>query len=90
MVRIDCLIFGYRRMKIEPSDLSELTSFFIRAAIYSHINSDGFIIVRERDVGKIQDLLKGRINFSLSEPMGLYGRWLRLEHKRSRIAAVLL
>jgi sporulation protein YqfD len=77
-------------MKIEPSDLSELTSFFIRAAIYSHINSDGIIIVRERDVGKIQDLLKGRINFSLSEPMGLYGRWLRLEHKRSRIAAVLL
>lgn len=90
MVRIDCLIFGYRRLKIDPQKLSELTSVFIRSAIYSHIDSDGYVIVRERDIDKIQHLLKGRIDFVLSKPMGLYGKWLGLEHKKSKIAAAIL
>ena len=90
MVRIDCLIFGYRRLQIDPNDLSKLTSIFIRSGIFSSIENNGSIVVRERDISKIQALLKGRIEYSCSEPLGIYGKWLRLEHKRPVIAAALI
>ncbi len=90
MVRIDCLIFGYRRLKINPEDLSEFTSLMIRASIFSSINNSGEIIVRERELVKIIGILKGRIEFVCSEPLGLYGRWIRFEHKRSAVAAMII
>ena len=61
MVRIDCLIFGYRRIRISPEDLSLASSILIRAAVSSRIDHDGTVIIRERDFGKIQGIFKGRI-----------------------------
>lgn len=90
MVKIDCLIFGYRKLKIAPEDLSEVTSIFIRSSIFSSISDDGSIIVKERELSKIKVLLSGRINFTCSEPLGLYGKWLSLPHKAAIISAMIL
>lgn len=90
MVRIDCLIFGYRSLKIAPEDLSELTSIFIRSSVFSSISDNGTVIVRERDFGKIKVLLSGRINFSYSRPLGLYGGWLRTSHKGALICGFVI
>lgn len=90
MVRIDCLIFGYRKLSIDPEDLSSLTSIFIRYSIFSSISDDGTVIVRERDVEKIKMLLSGRMDFSCSEPLGLYGNWLRTSHKGAIISGFVI
>ena len=88
MARIDHFIFGYRRLTVKPEDLSEVTSILLRAAIPSRINPDGTIGIRERDFLKIKDLLSGRIDFSYSKPLGLYGRWKLCEGKAALIGAV--
>ncbi len=90
MVRIDCLVFGYRRLKIAPEDLSELTSIFIRSSVFSTISDEGTVIVRERDIEKIKALLSGRIDYSYSEPLGLYGGWLRTSHKGALICGFVI
>lgn len=89
MVRIDCLIFGYRKIRIAPEDLSLLTSIFIRSAVFSSINADGTITVRERDFERIKTLLSGRIEFEFSEPLGLYGRWILLKNKKVIVFACI-
>ena len=90
MVKINYIIFGYRKLTIDPQDLSTVTSIFIRSSIPSSINNDGTITVRERDFEKIKGILSGRIDFSHSEPLGLYGRWIRLEHKGAIISACVI
>ena len=64
MVKIDCLLFGYRRLKVDAEDLSKLTSIFIRSGVFSSISDDQTVVVRERDLEKIKNLLKGRIEFT--------------------------
>lgn len=81
MVGIDSFIFGFRRIKIMPEDLSLVTSILIRNRLQSRIDSDGYIIVRERDFAKILELLSGRIEFTYSEPMGFPGMLCRIKHK---------
>ena len=90
MAKIDALIFGYRRLKIDPNDLSTLTSILIRASIPSVINNDGTVTVRERDFENILKLISGRMEFSHSEPLGLYGFWKRLENKIPIIISVIV
>ena len=81
MVRINFLILGYRKITIPPERLSDFTSILLRAGIQSQISAKGEIIVREKDILEIKEIMQGRIEFSCSEPCGIYGRWLRLENK---------
>lgn len=90
MVRIDCLIFGYRKLKIDPADLSSVTSVLLRSSIPSRINSDGTLTVRERDFEKIKTLFSGRIDFEHSEPLGLAGKYKLLPHKAAYLSALVV
>ena len=90
MVKIDAMIFGYRRLTITPADLSGFTSILIRSAIPSVINNDGTVTVRERDFEKTKRLITGRIAFSYSEPLGLYGLLKQLDHKLPIILSVVI
>ena len=90
MVRIDCLIFGYRRISVSPDDLSLASSILIRASVPSRIGYEGDLIVRERDFTKIHALFKGRIDYTYSETLGLYGRYKRLNHKIAYGIALVL
>ena len=90
MAKIDALIFGYRRLKIDPGDMSTLTSILIRNAIPSDINNDGTVTVRERDIEEIEKLISGRMAFSYSKPLGLYGFWKRMDHKLPIMISVVI
>lgn len=90
MVKIDAFIFGYRRLNIDPENLSLLTSILLRASIPSVINNDGTVTVRERDFDKILKLISGRIKFSYSEALGIYGWWRRLEHKAPIVISTVI
>jgi len=83
MVRLDALIFGYRKIGISPDDLSLVTSIFIRAGIISIFNSDGTLTVRERDIVRVRSFLVGKVEFSESETLGLFGIYKRIEHKKT-------
>ena len=88
MVRLSDFVFGYRKIKIDPCDLSTVSSILLRASVSSGINGDGTITVRERDFNKTKDLLLGRIEFSHSKPMGIYGRLKSLKHKTAIIISL--
>lgn len=81
MVRLDYLIFGFRRIFIDGEDAPRVITLFIKNAIRASISEDGIIIAKEKDINKIQNILSGRINFTISNPLGLYGVWKRSKHK---------
>ncbi len=84
------LIFGYRKLKISPDDLSLATSILLRNGIPSRINSNGSISVKERDFSKIEMLFCGRIEFEHSEPLGLYGKWKMFDRKVALCVSVIV
>lgn len=89
MVRIDALIFGYRRITVNADMISEVTSRFIRAGIISVFNNDGTITIRERDSKRLKSALSG-IPYEESETLGLYGAYKRIKHKKAIFCAVFL
>ena len=89
MVRIDAIIFGYRKIGVSADMISEVTSRFIRAGIICNFGSDGAIIIRERDSNKLKSVLSG-ISYTESETLGFYGAYKRIKHKRAIILAVIV
>lgn len=82
MVRIDALLFGYRKIRVSEDMLSEATSRLIRGGIISSLDADGRIIVRERDLETVKKALLG-IELEVSEPLGILGAYRRLKHKKA-------
>ncbi len=81
MVRIDCLIFGYRKITLSPEDLSTATSLLLRRGIYSKFNSDGTITVRERDIDKVKAAFGMKFEYQVSDMQGLYGIYRKTRSK---------
>ena len=75
---------------MSQEDLATVSSILLRAAISSTVESDGTLILRERDYEKTLGLLSGRIDFSPSEPLGLYGRWIRLKYRYVTAALAII
>lgn len=90
MVRIDCLLFGYRKIRIDPEKLSTATALLLRLGIPSRFNPDGTITVRERDFAKIYRIFSGRFEFSFSETLGIYGRIKSVKHKKAVLCALVV
>ena len=88
MARIDHLIFGYRKVKISPENLSSATSLLLYAKISSRINSDGTVSVRERDMERLRKLFSGQVEYSESELLGIYGRYKKLRNKGVMFSAL--
>ncbi len=81
MERIDCLLFGYRRVAVAREDLSVATSLLLRGGIIAKIGTDGGFSVRERDLERLCELLRGKVEYQLSEPLGVPGRIKSFPHK---------
>lgn len=90
MVRLDALVFGYRKIGISPDNLSLVTSIFIRAGIISIFNADGTLTVKERDIVRVRSLLAGKVDFIESETFGLFGIYKRIEHKKTLLIASIV
>ncbi len=89
MARIDGLIFGYRRVKVAEKDVSNAASLLLRAKINARVSPNGDLLVRERDMGKIHTLFSGKIYFSQSEILGIWGMVKRIKHKAGLITALI-
>ena len=90
MVKIEFALFGYRRITVNAENVSLLSSILLRAGIPSIINSDGHIIIRERDFEKTKDLLSGRMDFAYSEPLGAYGAWKKCRYKAAMLISFVV
>ena len=75
MVRADFLLFGYREIAMDMTDIPIAASILLQKGIRVSIINDGCILAKEKDISKIQKILSGRINISISGPKGLYGAW---------------
>lgn len=90
MVRIDLLIFGYRKIYVSSEDISLASSILLRASINSYANSDGTISVRERDIERLKKAFDGKIEYKISDLRGLYGKYKAIPHKPTVAVALLL
>ena len=90
ILRPDYLIFGYRLVTIDENKIATAMSILLRKGIPWVIKSGGVIAVKERDVQKIANIFSGRIDFNLSEPLGLYGKWKCVKNKGAVLLGVLL
>ena len=81
MVRADFLLFGYREIAMDMTDIPIAASILLQKGIRVSIINDGCILAKEKDISKIQKILSGRMKISISEPKGLYGAWKRRQHK---------
>ena len=90
MVRADFLIFGYREVEIEQTDIALIASILLQNGIRVSVLNDGFVLAKEKDISKIQKILSGRTRFSVSEPKGLYGTWKRSQHKVATVICTIV
>lgn len=81
MVKLNYLVFGYRRLTVDPVAVERVTTLLIRAGVFSSVFANGSIIVKESDYLKIKGILSGRVDYSASETLGLYGKIKRMRHK---------
>ncbi|MBO5907306.1 MAG: sporulation protein YqfD [Clostridia bacterium] len=87
MVRIDCLIFGYRKIKIPKDAVAKVTTRFLHMGVSVKISSDGEFTVRERDREKAHTALSG-IEYTESECLGLLGAYKKIKNKPLVFSAV--
>lgn len=80
-VRIDCLVFGYRRFKVSEESIRQAVTLLLHNGINAKMSADGSFISRERDSEKIFKIFKGRVVYEASERLGLPGVYKRLPNK---------
>ena len=80
MVRIDLLLFGYRRITVSETDVRIVAGLFLERGLSVKIVNNCFLI-REDKYKKIEDLMKGRVEFSASRELG-FGGFLRNNCRR--------
>lgn len=90
MVKINRIIFGYRTIKVDPSDVKTISNLFLRNCITADVFPDGTVIIEERDASRINDLLSGRIEYCISECLGVYGALKRIRCKRALFFSCLI
>ncbi|MBQ7390436.1 MAG: sporulation protein YqfD [Clostridia bacterium] len=90
MASLNELVFGYRKGKVEPKDMPKLTSIFLKLGITSSITPDGLFTIPEKDSGRFTAYAGGRIRFTLSEPLGVPGFFIRGRKRYGLIFALIL
>ena len=90
MLRPDYLLFGYRLLTVDENKTATAVSILLRNGISSVIKLGGVIAVKERDVQNIENIFSGRIDCSISKPLGLYGKWKCVRNKPAVLLGLLL
>lgn len=90
MLRPDYLLFGYRLLMVDENKTATAVSILLRNGISSVIKLGGVIAVKERDVQNIENIFSGRIDCSISKPLGLYGKWKCVRNKPAVLLGLLL
>lgn len=77
MAGLDEHIFGYRKGRVNEKDKVKLANTLLKLGISSSVSPDGAFTLRERDRATFLAYARSRMHFSLTEPLGLFGFFLR-------------
>ena len=77
---LDRMIFGYRKYRFDPSLTPKFASLALSSGIIAEFFPDGRALVMERDRKRFVALVKGRLEYTESECLGLVG--LISKHKK--------
>jgi similar to stage IV sporulation protein len=89
MVRIDFLVFGYRRVTLPEGEISRAASLLLRKGISLLLFDIETFLIKERDVEICEKLLSGFPSLRMSEPLGIYGAFSRFPYKRGLICGLV-
>ena len=89
MVKIDNLLFGYRKITVPKERLSRICARLLKHGIQTSVSADGCLFVRERDVEFARRLLIDT-EYEESQTLGLLGWYKRLKCKAAIFTALLV
>lgn len=89
MIRIDYLIFGYRRFEIDDKDIVRVAEIFLKNGISIKFYGNIFY-ANEKKSRKIEQILSTRVKFSKSELLGFGGAVLKNKKRVGAICALVL
>ena len=89
MVKIDNLLFGYRKITVPKERLSRICARLLKHGIQTSVSADGCLFVRERDVESARRLLIDT-EYEESQTLGLLGWYKRLKCKAAIFTALLV
>ena len=90
MARLNELIFGYRKGKVEEKDTAKLANVFLKLGACSDIFSDGSFSLGERDKKEFESYAKSKVRFILGETLGIYGFIKRQKRKYGLFLGILI
>ena len=90
MAGLDGYIFGYRKGRVEERDRLKLANAFLKLGICSSVSVDGAFTIRERDRAALLDFARSRMRVALTEPLGLFGVFVRNRKRYGFFLGVVL
>ena len=90
MARLDEYIFGYSKGRVAPEDIPRLTGVLLRLGICSEVSGEGKFTLRQRDRARFVSYATAKLRFELSEPLGLYGFFVRHRRRYGMLAGLLV
>ncbi len=85
MVKIDRLIFGFRRINVSEEKVGLVSSLFVRYGLDADVLPDGTVFVRERDFHKVSLIFDEKVDYKSSETLGLLGALKKINYKATVI-----
>ncbi len=89
MVKVNFILFGYRRIRVKSEDVKATASLFLNAAITCDCNGGEFLIA-ERDALRASQALDGKIEYVISEALGIPGKFKRIRYKYGLFVGILI
>ncbi len=81
MAILDCIIFGYRTVSVEPGDIPKLAGILMRLGISSDISPAGVFLIKNRDFKRFTAYANGRIRYGAGSMRGIPAFFLSYKHR---------
>ncbi len=88
MVRVNFLLFGYRKIIVEPEDVKAILSLLLHNRITVSSSPSGVMLISERDFTRVKDLLS-EYKYEASEILGVLGYIKRIKYKLGLTVGVI-
>lgn len=89
MAGLDEYVFGYRRCRVDGSEVCRLANTMLKLNICSGISADGSFTLRERDRTRFISYAASRLRYSIGDLRGILGAFSRLEHRYGVIIGLI-
>ena len=90
MVRPDLLLFGYVTVTVAEADKSAAADILLKNGVSATINAYGEFIIPYRKKENILRLFSGSLEYSLSQPQGLFPLFYKHRHRYGVFLGIIL